>query len=73
MLAGIWGFLSALPELIGLIKTLIDWINKISGNDPAGFLLKTSAAFNQLNAAKTEEEYRASAKAIADAIASIRK
>ncbi len=71
MMAGIWGLLQALPELLSLFKTFAGWINKISGNDPQGFIKKVGEAFSQLNAAKTQEERVNAAKAISDAISGI--
>jgi len=71
MWAGIWGVLSAFPELLSMIKSLVSWLNKISGNDPAGFILKSSAVFQKLNAAQTQAEHADAAKALSDLIANI--
>lgn len=71
MAAGIWGVLAALPQLLLMIREFITWINKVSGNDPAGFAVKASAAFSQLNNAKTQEDHQNAAKAISDLIASM--
>lgn len=69
MASGIFGFLTALPELLAMIKSFIKWINKISGNDPSGLALKVNAAFTQLNQAKTESDYAQAAKNISNLIA----
>lgn len=68
MMAGIWGFLQALPQLLSMINNFMGWINRVSGNDGAGFLLKAGTAFDQLNKAKTPEDHMAAAKAISDLI-----
>lgn len=67
--AAIIGLLTALPDLIKMINGFVGWINKVSGNDVAGYVVKLSAAFAQLNNAKTPEDSAAAAKAIAEAIA----
>lgn len=71
--AAIIGLLTALPELIGLLKSagvglgnLWTWINQQSGNDPAGFIVKIGKAFDDLNQAKTQEDHQNAAKALAD-------
>lgn len=71
MIAAILGLLKSLPEIISLLKEVWSYINKISGNDPAGFIVKVGVAFNQLNAAQTKEDYEAVAKILADTIAHI--
>jgi hypothetical protein len=71
MLAGIWGLLSALPQLLSLISNIGTWLKQVSGNDPAGFIVKVGGAFSQLQNAKTQEDYQGAAKALADAIGSM--
>ncbi len=71
MIAAIVGFLTALPQLVKLITEVWSYLQKVSGNDPAGFLLKSAAAFKQLNAAQTQEEHANAAKGIADLIGSL--
>lgn len=68
IVAAIAGFFQALPDLIGLVKELMTWLNHVSGNDPQGYLKLVGSAMSQLNSAKTDEERQAAAKAIADAI-----
>lgn len=69
MLAAITGFLAALPQLLSMIQSLMGWLTKVSGNDPAGFINKAGSAFDQLSQAETSEEHAAAAKAIADLLA----
>lgn len=71
IIPAILGFLQALPQLLKMIQGLMEWINKASGNDPAGFIVKAGDAFKQLNEAKTQEEYSASAKALSDLISKL--
>lgn len=68
MLAAITGFLTALPQLLNMIQGLMSYINKVSGNDPAGYIVKLGAAFNLLSSAQTQEDHANAAKAISDAI-----
>ncbi len=68
-MAGVIGFFAALPDLIKLINSIWTYVNRVSGNDPAGYLIRLGDAFGKLNEAKTEEDYYASAKALADLIA----
>lgn len=69
MISALIGFFTALPQLLILIKSAMEWINKTSGNDPAGFAIKLGSAFDDLSKAKTPEDHLDSAKAIADLIA----
>lgn len=68
MFQAIVGLFSALPELLGLAKNIWAWLEKISGNDVAGFIGRTNEAFTLLNKAVTEEEMINAAKSIQDAI-----
>lgn len=68
MVAAILALLQSLPTILGMIKDLMSFINKVSGNDPQGFIIKVGKAFSQLNDAKTQEERIAAAKAISDSI-----
>ena len=68
MAAAILGFLTALPELLQLLKSFMAWMNHVSGNDPQGFAKELGAVFTQLSEAKTDEEKTAAAKSIADFI-----
>lgn len=67
-ITAILGFLQITPSLLDLIKQLMTYLNTISGNDPKGLIVKTGAAMAMLNQAKTEDDRKAAAKAIADAI-----
>ena len=46
----------------------MNWIKQVSGNDPAGFIVKAGQVFDQLSQAKTEEDHAAAAKAISNLI-----
>lgn len=69
MLAAVTGFLSSLPQILSMVQSFMTWINKMSGNDPAGFAVKMGQAFNQLASAQTQEDHANAAKALADLIA----
>jgi hypothetical protein len=71
MWTGIWGFLSALPKIVEMIQNFSTWINKVSGNDPAGFIEKSALAFEQLAKANTQEEHANAAKNLSDLIRSL--
>jgi hypothetical protein len=71
MLAAITGFLAALPQLISLITNFMGWVNRVSGNDPAGFINKIGDAFKQLSEAQSDADHAAAAKALADAIGNL--
>lgn len=61
-------FLVALPKLVELASQVWKWIEKASGGDPEGFILRVNQAFSQLHKAQTEKEMQDAAKAIQDAI-----
>lgn len=71
MVSAIFGFLTALPQLLKMIQSLMTWINQVSGNDPAGFIVKAGIAFDQLNQAKTSEDKANAAKSISDLISGL--
>ena len=71
MLAAILGVLQALPQLLTMLQQFGTWINKVSGNDPAGFINKAAPVFAQLAAAETQEDHANAAKALADLIHSL--
>lgn len=71
MLQALIGFFTALPQLLNMIQGLMGWITKVSGDDPAGFLVKAGLAFDLLNKAKTEEDYKNAAKALSDLISNM--
>lgn len=66
MIAALVSFLTALPQLLTMIQSLVSWLNKVSGNDISGFLVKSGAAFDLLSKAQTEDEHAAASKAISD-------
>jgi hypothetical protein len=68
-MASVLAFLGSIPEIIALLKAFVTYINKVSGNDPAGYIAKIGQAFAQLNAAQTQKDYSNAAKALADSIA----
>lgn len=72
-MSAILGFLGALPQIISLVNEIWAFLKKISNGDPADFVVKLGAAFNQLNAAQTKEDYAKSAKDIADLISHLPK
>jgi hypothetical protein len=69
MSAAILGLLTALPQLLTMINNFSSWITKVSGGDVAGYVVRLSAAFEQLNNAKTPQDNANAAQAIAEAIA----
>lgn len=64
-MAEILSFIGSIPELIKLAREISKWVNKISGNDPAGLFLKAHEAFKQANDAKTDSEKADAAAALA--------
>ncbi len=68
-MAAILGLLTSLPQLLKLATDVWSYLNKVSGNDPAGYIVKVGQAFSQLNAAQTQEQHSDAAKSIADVIA----
>ena len=73
MLGAIVGLCTAAPQIVKLMTDVWGYLQKVSGNDPAGMIVKIGSAFSQLNAAKTEDEHAASAKALADLVAGFSK
>lgn len=65
-MSAFFGALGAIPALVSLLKQVWDYINKISGNDPAAWAADVGTVFSQLNAAQSQEEHAAAAKALAD-------
>lgn len=57
--------LAAIPAIIGAIKEMWAWLNKISGNDPAGMIVRIHDAFKRANEAKTPEEMQRAASDLA--------
>lgn len=68
-MSSILAFLGSVPAIITLIKELLAFLNKVTGNDPGGAVVRLGAAMAQLNQAKTPQEHSDAAKAIADSIA----
>lgn len=71
MWTGIAGFLTALPKLLEMVQNFSTWVNKVSGNDPAGFIDRSAVVFQQLAAANSQEEHANAAKALSDLIHSL--
>lgn len=62
-----------LPELIGLVKEIIAFINKITGGkDPVEFAKETKASFVKLNSAQSEQEINDAAKEVAAIFSAIK-
>lgn len=64
----ILALLRVLPELISLLIGLSKLIKEQFGDNPEKFILDCHEAFGALKAAKTKEEKRDAARAIADLI-----
>jgi hypothetical protein len=73
MPAALIGLLTALPDLIKMINSIAAWVNKVSGNDPAGWAAKVADAFNQLQSAQTPQDHSDAAKKLADLIGGMSK
>ena len=56
--------LSALPQLISLVKELVGFLNKQFGDNWPKYLADSGEAFKKLNEAKTPEEKVEAAKAL---------
>lgn len=65
------GFMTALPKLLEMISGFWKWVNAVSGNDPAGFLVRSGQVISQLSEAKTQDDHKKAAKALSDLIASL--
>jgi hypothetical protein len=68
ILAGLTAFFQALPDLIKAFTSIGTWLNKVSGNDPAAFIVKLGTALDQLNSAQTQEDKQNATQSIADLI-----
>ena len=68
MWAALAGFFSALPDIVAFIKKAAVWLTKISGGDIPGWLKQVSSVMSQWSDAKTEQERKDAAKAMADLI-----
>lgn len=67
----ILGALTALPDLINLLREVMTWLNAASGNDPKGYVVKLGEAMKELNSAESDEDRQKAARAISDAIAGL--
>ena len=54
MLAGIWGLLAALPELLKLGMALGKFLKDTFGDNPKKFIKDAGEAFDKLNKAETQ-------------------
>lgn len=66
--SAILGFLSALPQLVKLAWNVWEFIKKIAGDDPAGFIKQSAETFDFLSKAETPEQKREAARRIQDLI-----
>lgn len=62
--------LGAIPKLIDLFSNVFAWIQKISGNDPQGFIVRAGEAFDKLEKSHggTDAQKAEAARAIRDLI-----
>lgn len=67
----ITGLLSSLPQLLSMAQNFWTWLDKVSGGDPAGFIVKAGPVFSQLGTAQTQKDHQNAAQALADLIAGI--
>lgn len=67
-MAELGALISALPGLIQLLQQFMSMINKMSGNDPAMFVQRVSAAMEAINNAETDEDRQKAANSLSDAI-----
>ena len=67
-MSAILSFIGAIPSIISMFKELMGWINKVSGNDPAGLAKEVASAFQALSESNTQAERQAAAQAIADMV-----
>lgn len=56
MIAGLWGALAALPELIALAREVFHFFQGLMKEDPRQFIKEAGEAFAKVNNAKTTEE-----------------
>jgi hypothetical protein len=58
--AGLWsaicGFFTALPGIISLIKSFMNWLKIVSGNNPQAYIANLGKAFDQLASAQTQAQ-----------------
>lgn len=67
-MGSILAFLGAVPQILSLVKSIWAWVMKVSGNDPAGHIVKIGEVFSDLNKAQTPEDKIDAAKKIQDLI-----
>lgn len=65
MLSAILAAITAIPQLLSALQSLLDYMKKA---EAAGFFAQQTAAFQQLKDAKTDAEYISAAKAISDTL-----
>jgi hypothetical protein len=64
----IMGFFTALPDLAKLALALMNFLNRISGNNPKAAIATWGQFFSQLASAKTQGDYENAAQKFADSI-----
>lgn len=67
-MASIIAFLGSIPTILSTLKQIWAWVMKVSGNDPAGHLVKIGEVFSDLNKAQTVEDKQNAAQKIQDLI-----
>lgn len=63
--------LAAIPKLIELAGQILEFIKRITGQDPQGFIKKSAEVFSKLNQAKTPQEKEDAARGIQNLIRSL--
>lgn len=70
--ANVWtallGLATAAPEIASIVISIMQEINKITGNNPAAFIAKNGPMFVSLLQAKTTEDRQNAANSLASAI-----
>jgi hypothetical protein len=67
-LGGIIAALQAIPTILSMLKELLEYLNKATGNDIAGYIKNSKEAIEELKKAKTEKEKLDAAKKIQNLI-----
>lgn len=70
--SAIIGFFTALPGIVKLIQLFMEWLLRVSGNDPTEYLKKVAEAMDLLNKAKSDQERIDAAKKISELIGGVR-
>ena len=70
-IAGLLAALQAIPQILGMVKSLFDYLNHATGGDISGYIRDSSKAIEELKAAKTPEQKLDAAKKIQNLIAKL--